>query len=790
MSFLAAPLLWGLAAAGVPVIIHLTARAKPVIHRFPAMRFLQRSQRNSSRTLKLKHLLILLLRIAALVLIALALARPQWTSSYVLPLWTVCGACLATASVFAVMKREFGAGLLGVLALSALYFSYPRDDGDAHAQLRGDYVLVVDRSMSMSYAEPGGGTRLESARKQALQFLDRLAPESRVALIYATETAERVQGRLTFRADSLREKLKSLSGTGRGLDMNTALVAASEIIERDATSQNAGGTIVFFTDLQSNAISALLNKNASAAGQTAHHAGLVIVDCGSNAARNGGILGASLPGSIFPPDTPVNLTGKIRPVDNKRPCLVELYLDEKRVAQKVFEPAEQDELDAAFTFQSGPAGAHMGRLHLADMDALLLDQNFVFSYESGHPPAALILESPAEPGGKGSAFFLRAALQAGDSEHSLNQSGLTFAIKTAAEAGELNAAALSKYKVLILADCGALSDPSWSAVREWCADGGGLFVWMGPHTDLAGVRKQGFQEFAKYHGLLPGKIGALVSTPLQEKKPLPVTLAQTDHPLLAHFNSAVVSQFRETHVSQFIKIVPDIRDVDAETILTLGEGSPFLIEKSYGRGRVLLCAAGPGLEFSDLPKRGEAYVTLVLDSIRVLSGRENDSAARLGFPLTLTLPAMPDEQHIQWLKPDAFDPVILPVDAAISEREKPGSRAPATLIVPALETPGIHRFSWTRDKVRIEKLVAVNNEPSESVLTKSPEEAVARACAAWQTQVVKQFGDAAAFGGSSDGSHLQFREFTVLVLIALAGILMFESFLSNRLYKDENVPVT
>ncbi len=81
MEFLAAPLLWGLGAAGIPLILHLTGRARPLLHRFPAMRFILQSQRSSSRRLKLKHLLVLLLRILALVLIALALARPLWSAA-------------------------------------------------------------------------------------------------------------------------------------------------------------------------------------------------------------------------------------------------------------------------------------------------------------------------------------------------------------------------------------------------------------------------------------------------------------------------------------------------------------------------------------------------------------------------------------------------------------------------------------------------------------------------------------------------------------------------------------
>ena len=76
MNFLAGAMLWGALAAAIPVVIHLLGRAKPVAQRFPAMRFLARSHKVSSRALRLKHLLLLCLRMAALGMLAFTLARP------------------------------------------------------------------------------------------------------------------------------------------------------------------------------------------------------------------------------------------------------------------------------------------------------------------------------------------------------------------------------------------------------------------------------------------------------------------------------------------------------------------------------------------------------------------------------------------------------------------------------------------------------------------------------------------------------------------------------------------
>ena len=76
LSFLTPMLLGGAALVAVPIVLHLMMRRKPVRHEFPALRFLRQREVANRRRLRLNHLLLLLLRVAALGLLALALARP------------------------------------------------------------------------------------------------------------------------------------------------------------------------------------------------------------------------------------------------------------------------------------------------------------------------------------------------------------------------------------------------------------------------------------------------------------------------------------------------------------------------------------------------------------------------------------------------------------------------------------------------------------------------------------------------------------------------------------------
>ncbi|MGD9420609.1 MAG: vWA domain-containing protein [Verrucomicrobiota bacterium JB025] len=76
MSFLSPLLLWFLAAASVPVIIHLINRRRHKTIQWAAMQFLLKASRESRGKKKLRHILILTCRALGIAALALAAARP------------------------------------------------------------------------------------------------------------------------------------------------------------------------------------------------------------------------------------------------------------------------------------------------------------------------------------------------------------------------------------------------------------------------------------------------------------------------------------------------------------------------------------------------------------------------------------------------------------------------------------------------------------------------------------------------------------------------------------------
>ena len=77
LSFLHPALLWGLAAAAIPLAIHLFHRRRPKAVPFPAIDFVMQARRETERRLKLRRVLLFAARTALLAAAALAIARPQ-----------------------------------------------------------------------------------------------------------------------------------------------------------------------------------------------------------------------------------------------------------------------------------------------------------------------------------------------------------------------------------------------------------------------------------------------------------------------------------------------------------------------------------------------------------------------------------------------------------------------------------------------------------------------------------------------------------------------------------------
>ena len=175
MSFLAPWFLVLAGAALVPLLIHLLRRRIGMQVEFPAARYLARAEREHSRTLKMRNLLLMLLRVLAVLLLAAAAARPT--------------------------SRLAGSG---------------------HAPTA--MAIVIDNSLSTSVVQQGTPL-LDRIKAAARAALDKATAEDRLWLVTADGS---VRGGSVATLREELDRVKPMGGAGRLRDAVTRAAGATE----------------------------------------------------------------------------------------------------------------------------------------------------------------------------------------------------------------------------------------------------------------------------------------------------------------------------------------------------------------------------------------------------------------------------------------------------------------------------------------------------------------------------------------------------------------------------------
>ncbi len=191
MSFLAPALLAALAAIAIPIVVHLVQRDRRRVVEFPSLMFLRKIPNQSVKRRAIRHWPLLLLRIAAFVLLALAFARPFWSGAgaaaaagggreVVVLLDT--SHSMAYGGVWA-RAREAARGAVGEMSPgdrgTVAFFSSDVEVGVRAASERAALVAAIDR------ATPGAGaTRYGPALRAAAGLLESSAlPRREIVLV-------------------------------------------------------------------------------------------------------------------------------------------------------------------------------------------------------------------------------------------------------------------------------------------------------------------------------------------------------------------------------------------------------------------------------------------------------------------------------------------------------------------------------------------------------------------------------------------------------------------------------
>ncbi len=202
VSFLNPSALFGLAAAAIPVLVHLLTRYKARTIPFSSLVFLRQLEQRKLRHLKLRQALLLLLRTLLIVVLVVAFARPT--------------------------LRSAGGGLRG---------------GPSSV------VVVLDHSASMA-REKGGRTLFELAAERAAQIAGLMADGGEAWLVLPGTPPRLAAAGPLHSSDLLAQLIMRQALSYEGTDIDGALRLAGKLLESAAVQNQE---IYLLSDFQASA---------------------------------------------------------------------------------------------------------------------------------------------------------------------------------------------------------------------------------------------------------------------------------------------------------------------------------------------------------------------------------------------------------------------------------------------------------------------------------------------------------------------------------------------------------
>lgn len=576
-------MLTGLVVVAIPVAIHLVMRTRPRRMLFPALRFVQASQRASAGMMKLKHLALMILRVAILALLVFIIARP-------------------------ISRRDVVAA--------------PGDVDKVPAAV----VLCFDNSPSMGYRHQGY-SRLEVAQRLARKILDRMPAGSRFAVLDlaaggGVRTLEADRG--AAEAAIGRVALSSLAtGTGGMLKKAEFLLEAVDDMDRHE--------IYLFTDMSPMAFTGL--EPGALAQYT--RVPVYVLDLGVEKNLNVTLGRATLSAPAVGRGATVTFAATAIAGDRAATRTLALELDgEMRGRQPVKLPRPHAAMTARFNETITGNGIVQGRLFLEEPDALVADDVRYFTLRVGGSPKVAVVTGDASSAGDSSPAYLVSQALAPEE---LRLKALAPVEVTMMSSSDLESAALNSFEAVLLVDAPGIRPGGWAALERYVDGGGGLVVI--PGSDVAdelarragtGHGSEAAQRLLGVRMTLPASGDGGGSTHL--------VIPSYDDPALAGFDRGQAADLALPVIRRWVVLEPTA----ARTLLTLAAGrrqQAALVTRRGKGGAVYTLATGPERSWSDLASRSDEFVVLMhslLAAARGETSRGGDHA--IGQRIVLSLP--------------------------------------------------------------------------------------------------------------------------------------------------------
>ncbi len=635
-----------------PVLAHM-ARQTPVERQpFGAMMLLERLLRRTRRRRRVRDWLLLALRLLAVLLVILAVARPELR----LP------------------------------------------DERPRVGASGRMVVVVDNSLSMGLRQgtpgsPSGPTLLARAREQAQALIDELPDEVRLGLVATAGGAAGAQALLPgldIDRGAARQALEQLDLSAEATDLAGALRQARALLAGEP------GEVVVFTDeagpgvvsAASVELERLVSRGVRVVPRVLRHdpaTNVVVRRVVYGEGVEGGSLRATIAG--YGPSPVEVMVTAVLPDDSRIAAFATLpACTEPPPAEAVGEPGQDCvEVEVVFTVPPEVPGG-VGRVSVDD-GVLAADDALQFHLPRVGASRVLVVDGDPGPSPiRSEIYFLERAL----APWGRLGTGITPEVTAPGGIGRLDP---EQHRVVFLANVGdprPLADSLSSFVRG----GGGLVITAGDNMALDRYN-------AALGSLLPGTLRSprnLVDLNAAGGIAVQPPGLAGGSELMAPFARGGGTDFGRMYQRRLL-VLDLLDDPEQVTVhLSLENGLPLLVERRVGRGRVLLLCGSVDLAWGNLPLQA-AFLPLVQRLVGWLGAETEGSTARfegtVGQAVEVALPT-PE------LEPTVLDPAGDPV----AVRHLPGRlvfvpRQPGPY---TLSLPGSPPLAW----------VAVNTPPGES----------------------------------------------------------------------------
>lgn len=577
MTFLNPLLLFGLAAAAIPVILHLLNLRKLKTIDFSTLKFLKELQQTKIRRLKIRQILLLIVRTLLVTLIVLAFARP------------------------ALRGR-----ILGTIG------------SHAHSSV----ILIIDDSFSLSVSDEHGD-RLKQLKDAAFKCIDLLKDGDEVFLIKLSDLPKATVEPAMHDFSAIRTIVQETEISSIRRPLDDALRVSARLL---AQSNNANKEIYIISDMQQT----LLPQQRTAAEQSNHlfdeRVKFFVVPVGSKIIANASVDSVDVRSKILEKNKPAKVFASIRNFSDVplRDYIVSVFLDGNRTAQTNVSADPFGSATVEFTITPKRSGDISGYIELEN-DAIELDNRRYFLLKiPDHVNVAILA------GHQTGSDYLSTALRsaAAQGEESLLH------IEQLPEE-KFPFLDLKKTDVVICSNVKSLFRSDIDRLREFVLHGGGLVIFPGDHVDRQAYNSQLLPalEIPSVDSItrtLPGQAPVSFKS-VDLDHPLFETMFERETRGKKMSGTEIESPMITTSL-------PRVTGKRGRTLISLTNGYAFLSEYSLGEGEILFYSVAPTASWSDFPFKG-IFAPLVYRSvIYAAAGGNRNETYITGVAPTITLP--------------------------------------------------------------------------------------------------------------------------------------------------------